>query len=207
MRMRCYARQIAGPVRYAPADQFLLAALSNLIPRRRWREIFPLTPGTLLAWHRRLIAAKWDYSARRTRTGRPPIRAALKKLVLQLARENAQSGAQADTGRADPTRAPDRHVHGLGDPARCGHRPRAVPAQPGGSSSPTRRRASSPSTSSLSTLPSDAGRTRRRSSNTAPGACTSPASPTPHPRVGGAAGPEPCRRPGHTHGVPALPAA
>ncbi|RNF87021.1 integrase, partial [Streptomyces botrytidirepellens] len=24
-----------------------------------------MTPGTLLAWHRRFIAAKWDYSARR----------------------------------------------------------------------------------------------------------------------------------------------
>ncbi|GAA1258051.1 hypothetical protein [Streptomyces aureus] len=31
-------RQIAGPVRYEPADQFWLAALSKLIPRRRWRE-------------------------------------------------------------------------------------------------------------------------------------------------------------------------
>ncbi|GAA1281620.1 integrase core domain-containing protein [Streptomyces aureus] len=85
-------RQIAGPVRYEPADRFWLAALSKLIPRRRWREIFPVTPGTLLAWHRRFIAAKWDYSARRTRTGRPPTRAALKKLILQLARENTQWG-------------------------------------------------------------------------------------------------------------------
>jgi hypothetical protein len=36
--------------------------------------------------------AKWDYSARRARTGRPPTKAALKKLILQLARENAQWG-------------------------------------------------------------------------------------------------------------------
>ncbi|MDH6139168.1 hypothetical protein P3T35_001168 [Kitasatospora sp. GP30] len=43
-----------------------------------------MTPGTLLAWHRRLIAAKWDYSTWRTRTGRPPTRAALKNLVLRL---------------------------------------------------------------------------------------------------------------------------
>jgi transposase len=85
-------RQLAGPVRYEPADRFWLAALSGLIPRRRWRDVFPVTPGTLLAWHRRFIAAKWDYSARRARTGRPPTRAALKKLILQLARENAQWG-------------------------------------------------------------------------------------------------------------------
>ncbi|MFB7715190.1 integrase core domain-containing protein [Streptomyces sp. NPDC056105] len=85
-------RQIAGPVRYEPADRFWLAALSSLIPRRRWREVFAVTPGTLLAWQRRFIAAKWDYSARHGRTGRPPTRAALKKLILQLARENARWG-------------------------------------------------------------------------------------------------------------------
>ena len=31
-------RQITGPVRYEPADRF--AALSSLLPRRRWRDIF-----------------------------------------------------------------------------------------------------------------------------------------------------------------------
>ena len=51
-------RQLAGAVRYEPADRFWFAALSTLIPRRRWRGIFPVTPGTLLAWHRRLIATK-----------------------------------------------------------------------------------------------------------------------------------------------------
>ncbi|MFJ5609305.1 integrase [Streptomyces sp. NPDC093221] len=69
-------RQIVGPVRYEPADRFWLATLSSLIPRCRWPEIFPVTPGTLLAWHRRIIAAKWDHNAQRTRTGRPPTEAA-----------------------------------------------------------------------------------------------------------------------------------
>ncbi|MFI5868082.1 integrase core domain-containing protein [Streptomyces sp. NPDC051546] len=85
-------RQLAGPVRYEPADRFWLAALSSLIPRQRWSGIFPVAPGTLLAWHRLLIAAKWDYSARRSRTGRPPTAAALKKLVLRLAGENSRWG-------------------------------------------------------------------------------------------------------------------
>ncbi|MFE5125755.1 hypothetical protein [Streptomyces sp. NPDC056669] len=64
-------RQLAGPVRYEPADRFWFAALPGLIPQRHWLKIFPVTPGTLLAWHRRFIAAKWDYTARRG-TGRPP---------------------------------------------------------------------------------------------------------------------------------------
>ncbi|WP_202970957.1 hypothetical protein [Saccharothrix sp. ALI-22-I] len=58
-------RQPAGPVRYEPADRFWFAALSGLVDRRRWREVFPVTPGTLLAWHRRFIARKWDHAARR----------------------------------------------------------------------------------------------------------------------------------------------
>ncbi|MEU1802736.1 integrase core domain-containing protein [Streptomyces sp. NPDC019937] len=84
-------RQLTGPVRYEPADRFWFAALSGLIPRRHWREFFPVAPGTLLAWHRRFIAAKWDYTARR-RTGRPPTPVAVKKLVLRLARENPNWG-------------------------------------------------------------------------------------------------------------------
>ena len=58
-------------VRYEPADRFWFAAPSTLIPRRRWAEVFPVSPATLLAWHRRLGARKWDYSARR-KPGRPP---------------------------------------------------------------------------------------------------------------------------------------
>ncbi|MEV8563554.1 integrase [Streptomyces sp. NPDC051917] len=40
-------RQLAGPVRYEPADRFWPTALSSLIPRRRWSCVFPVTPGTL----------------------------------------------------------------------------------------------------------------------------------------------------------------
>lgn len=80
-------RQLTGPTRYEPADRFWLAALSGLVNRHRWREVFPVTPGTLLAWHRRFIARKWDYTAHR-RTGRPPTRAAIKTLVVRLARDN-----------------------------------------------------------------------------------------------------------------------
>lgn len=49
-------RQLAGPVRYKPADRFWFAALSRLIPRSRWREVVPVTSGTVLGWHRRFIA-------------------------------------------------------------------------------------------------------------------------------------------------------
>jgi hypothetical protein len=54
-------RQI-GQVRYEPDDRLWLAALSRLVPRRRWDEVFAVTPATLLAWHRRLPSRKWDYT-------------------------------------------------------------------------------------------------------------------------------------------------
>jgi len=42
-------RRHSGRVRYEPADRAWLAALARLIPRRRWSEVFPVTPATLLA--------------------------------------------------------------------------------------------------------------------------------------------------------------
>lgn len=64
--------------RYEPADRLWLAALSSLIPRRRWTHVFPLTPGTLLAWHRKLVARRWDYFQQRHGPVRPPTNTAIK---------------------------------------------------------------------------------------------------------------------------------
>jgi putative transposase len=49
-------------VRYTPTDRAWLSALSRLVPCRRWAEIFPVTPATILAWHCRLVSGKWDYT-------------------------------------------------------------------------------------------------------------------------------------------------
>jgi putative transposase len=89
-------RQISR-VRYKPADQLWLAALSRLIPRCRWGEIFAVTPATLLAWHRRLVTRKWDYTSRR-RPGRPSTAEAIRKLVIRIATENPTWGHQRVQG-------------------------------------------------------------------------------------------------------------
>ena len=49
-------RRHAIRIRYEPADRAWLAALVRLIPRNRRAEVVPVTPATLLAWHRRLAA-------------------------------------------------------------------------------------------------------------------------------------------------------
>jgi putative transposase len=84
-------RRQAGQVRYEPTDRLWLAALSRLTPRYRWREVFAVTPATLLAWHRRLVARKWDYTSRR-RPGRPSTAAAIRKLVIRIATDNPAWG-------------------------------------------------------------------------------------------------------------------
>jgi transposase len=83
-------RQISR-VRYEPGDRLWLAALSRLIPRHRWSQMFAVTPATLLAWHRRLVACKWDYTSRR-RPGRPPTAAAIRALIIRIATDNPAWG-------------------------------------------------------------------------------------------------------------------
>jgi transposase InsO family protein len=96
-------RQISR-VRYEPADRLWLAALSRLIPRQRWGEVFAVTPATLLAWHRRLVRRKWDFTSRRRR-GRPPTAAVIRKLVIRIATDNPSWG----------------HRRVQGEPVRLGH--------------------------------------------------------------------------------------
>jgi putative transposase len=74
-------------VRYQPPDRAWLAALARLIPRRRWTGVFPVTPATLLAWHRKLTGRQYDTSRRR-KPGRPPTVRSIACLAVRLAQEN-----------------------------------------------------------------------------------------------------------------------
>ena len=80
-------RRHAGRVRYERADRAWFAALARLVPCRRRAEVFPVTPATLLARHRRLAAKKYDTSKRR-KPGRPPTSPGIARLVVRPAREN-----------------------------------------------------------------------------------------------------------------------
>ena len=95
-------RQMARP-KPDWADRAVIAALARLLPRRlRLHRI--VTPGTLLAWHRRLVKNKWTYP---NTTGRPPIPDEIRQLVQQLAMQNPL-GAPARPGRAPRPRPSHR---------------------------------------------------------------------------------------------------
>jgi putative transposase len=80
-------RQVARP-RPDWADRAVIAALARLLPGRlRLHRI--VTPGTLLAWHRRLVRKKWTHPEA---PGRPPVPAEVRALVEQLARQNPRWG-------------------------------------------------------------------------------------------------------------------
>jgi putative transposase len=81
-------RQIPRP-RLQDRDRAVLAGLARVLDRRRWPTFF-VTPATLLAWHRRLIARHWTHPHRPP--GRPPTSAALRALIVRLATENPTWG-------------------------------------------------------------------------------------------------------------------
>ena len=68
-----------------------LAAKGKPLGRKALRKIATIvTPETILAWHRRLIAAKWTY--RHRRMGRPGVMREVRELTVRMAEENPSWG-------------------------------------------------------------------------------------------------------------------
>ena len=80
-----------------------LAVKGKVLGRKRLEEVGTLfTPDTILRWHRKLVARKWDYSNRRGSTiGRPRVRQVIVDLVVKFAKENPTWGYDRIQGALD----------------------------------------------------------------------------------------------------------
>src|SRR5215813_14000724 len=69
-----------------------LAAKAKGLGRKLLEEVATIvTPETLLAWHRKLIAQKYDGSAKRG-PGRPRVMSEIRELAVRMAKENRTWG-------------------------------------------------------------------------------------------------------------------
>jgi putative transposase len=81
-----------GRLRFTDDQGRRLAVKAKILGRRVLRDIATIvTPDTLLAWHRRLIAQQYDGSARRG-PGRPPVPTEIRALIMRMATENRTWG-------------------------------------------------------------------------------------------------------------------
>ena len=90
-QVRILERQLHERLRYRPVDRAVLAALSRVLPRSRWRSLL-VTPDTLLRWHRQAAKHKWRRWRKQRGPGRPPMSDGLVGLIVRLGRENRRWG-------------------------------------------------------------------------------------------------------------------
>ncbi len=83
---RILRNQITGRVRLTDGERTALAEIGQKKALEAVANI--VKPDTILAWHRKLVAQKFDGSQHRQTPGRPTIAQELEALVVRMAREN-----------------------------------------------------------------------------------------------------------------------
>ena len=79
-------------IHFTDAERALLARKAKAVGRKALLELDTIvSPDTLLRWHRRLVAQKWNFVERRG-VGRPGIMRHLSELIMRMAQENADWG-------------------------------------------------------------------------------------------------------------------
>ena len=90
---RILRAQILGGVKLSDGDRRTLAEIGKRLGRKALTEVASIVqPDTILAWHRRLVARKFDGSKKRSAPGRPAIDRAIEELVVRFATDNRDWG-------------------------------------------------------------------------------------------------------------------
>src|SRR5881628_3923532 len=79
-------------IRFTDAERALLARKAKAIGRKALLELDTIvSPDTLMRWHRRLVAQKWDFAERRA-AGRPGTMRHISELIGRMAKGNPSWG-------------------------------------------------------------------------------------------------------------------
>jgi putative transposase len=90
---RILCHQLHGRVRQSDGERKTLAEIGKQLSKQALAEVATIvTPDTILAWHRKLVAKKFDGSQQRQAPGRPKIDHDLEALVVRMAQENRSWG-------------------------------------------------------------------------------------------------------------------
>jgi putative transposase len=85
--------QIKSRVQLSDTERQTLAEIGKKLSKQALEEVASIVkPDTILAWHRKLVAQKFDGSKQRQSPGRPRIDSEIEELVLRMARENCSWG-------------------------------------------------------------------------------------------------------------------
>ena len=90
---RILRQQLTGRVQLSDAERRNLAEIGKKLGKKALEEVATIVkPDTILAWHRKLIAQKFNGSQQRKAPGRSRIDEELETLVIRLAQENRTWG-------------------------------------------------------------------------------------------------------------------
>jgi putative transposase len=85
--------QIQGRLRLSTGECKALAETGQKLGKQALEQVATIVkPDTILAWHRKLVAQKFDGSQQRKALGRPKIDQELEALVVRIAQENRSWG-------------------------------------------------------------------------------------------------------------------
>jgi transposase InsO family protein len=90
---RILRNQLKGRLRLSDGERKTLAEIGHKLSKQALQEVATIVkPDTILGWHRKLVAHKFDGSKQRKTLGRPRIDADLEALVVRMAQENRSWG-------------------------------------------------------------------------------------------------------------------
>src|SRR5919109_214963 len=88
-----FRNQMTGRLHLSDAERITLAEIGKKLGKQALAEVAKAAkPDTILGWHRKLVAQKFDGSDQRKALGRPRVSKEVEDLVVQMAKENRSWG-------------------------------------------------------------------------------------------------------------------